>query len=315
MLKYLCLFILSLFIETAFAQNDSTIYYLKSSGKLVSTRDSADIYAVARPSADSAGNKIFTINGYFLKGSKIYTFATLTNTFPFKPEGRFFNYHPNGKIQAVRNFKDGQPTGNAFEYFPNGNLCTRLYYLKDPSGRVFVRYMDCRDSTGKVLAENGNGNWIFYNNNYTDFKERGPVLNGMRDSTWIIKTPHGEIKAIYKEGKLAPRLNNAGEPIFTAVEQEPEFPGGLTTFSKFLSQNIVYPKDASLQGIHGRVMISFVVEMDGSLSDIKVVRGIGGGCDEEALRVMKMCPKWRPGIQNGHTVRVAYTVPIAFSLN
>jgi len=102
--------------------------------------------------------------------------------------------------------------------------------------------------------------------------------------------------------------------IFTAVEQVPEFPGGLEAFSKYLSKNIRYPAVARENGTQGRVILSFVCERDGSLTDIKVARGIGDGCDEEAVRVIKNSPKWKPGIQNGRPVRVAYSVPISFTL-
>lgn len=103
--------------------------------------------------------------------------------------------------------------------------------------------------------------------------------------------------------------------IFTSVEQVPEFPGGLEAFGKYLSKNIRYPAVARENNTQGRVIVSFVCERDGSLTDVKVARGIGDGCDEEAVRVIKASPKWKPGIQNGRPVRVAYSVPIAFTLS
>jgi TonB family protein len=102
--------------------------------------------------------------------------------------------------------------------------------------------------------------------------------------------------------------------IFTNVEVLPSFPGGIQAFGKFLAQNLRYPKVAHDAGIQGRVFCQFVVEKDGSLSNIKVVRGIGGGCDEEAVRVLAISPKWKPGLQNGKIVRVSYTIPIFFQL-
>lgn len=102
--------------------------------------------------------------------------------------------------------------------------------------------------------------------------------------------------------------------IFTNVEVLPSFPGGIQQFGKFLSANLKYPKQAWLDKVQGRVFCQFVVEKDGSLSDIKVMRGIGGGCDEEAVRVLSTSPKWSPGIQNGRSVRVSYTIPIFFQL-
>ena len=102
--------------------------------------------------------------------------------------------------------------------------------------------------------------------------------------------------------------------IFTSVEQVPEFAGGLEKFGQYLSKNIRYPAVARENNTQGRVICTFVVEKDGSLTDIKVVRVIGSGCDEEAVRVLKNSPKWKPGIQNGRPVRVQYSVPISFTL-
>jgi protein TonB len=103
--------------------------------------------------------------------------------------------------------------------------------------------------------------------------------------------------------------------IFTSVEQVPEFPGGLSAFGKYLEKNIRYPAVARENNTQGKVFVSFVCERDGSLTDVKVARGIGDGCDEEAVRVIKASPHWKPGIQNGRPVRVQYSVPISFTLS
>jgi TonB family protein len=103
--------------------------------------------------------------------------------------------------------------------------------------------------------------------------------------------------------------------IFTSVEQVPEFPGGLNAFFEFLAKNIKYPAESRKKGIQGRVIISFVVETDGALTNFKVERGVDNEIDQEALRVLEMSPKWNPGTQNGLAVRVAYSVPISFTLN
>jgi len=102
--------------------------------------------------------------------------------------------------------------------------------------------------------------------------------------------------------------------VFTAVEISPEYPGGEAAFGKFLQKNIRYPTIAKENNIQGKVYIQFVVERDGSLTDIKVLREPGSGTGDEAVRVLKISPHWKPGIQNGKPVRVQYTVPVSFSL-
>jgi len=102
--------------------------------------------------------------------------------------------------------------------------------------------------------------------------------------------------------------------IFTVVESMPEFPGGTGELYKYLGKSIKYPPLAKESGIQGRVFVNFVVEPDGSISNVKVLRGIGGGCDEEAMRVVKNMPTWKPGKQRGKSVRVSYNLPIKFTL-
>lgn len=101
---------------------------------------------------------------------------------------------------------------------------------------------------------------------------------------------------------------------FLVVEQMPDFPGGESELYKFLEQNIKYPPMARESGVTGRVFIKFVVNKDGKISDIALLRGIGAGCDEEAIRVVKKMPAWKPGKQNGMPVPVWFTLPINFIL-
>ncbi|MCA9487717.1 MAG: energy transducer TonB [Nanoarchaeota archaeon] len=102
--------------------------------------------------------------------------------------------------------------------------------------------------------------------------------------------------------------------IFIVVESMPEFPGGEKGLHEYLAQNLKYPKVAREANISGRVFLTFVVETDGSVTDVRLLRGIGGGCDEEAIRVVEAMPKWSPGKQRGKPVRVQYNIPISFVL-
>jgi len=103
--------------------------------------------------------------------------------------------------------------------------------------------------------------------------------------------------------------------VFAAVEQSPSFPGGLDAFYKFLARNTVYPAEMRANNIQGKVIVTFVVEKDGSLSNVRALRGPGYGANEEAVRVVSLSPKWTPGNQNGRTVRVQFTTSIMFSLS
>ena len=120
-----------------------------------------------------------------------------------------------------------------------------------------------------------------------------------------------------------PPVDNSKSPIeqpvspekpWITVELMPEFPGGNDEMFKFLAQNLRYPVEAREISVSGKVYIYFVVEPDGSISSLKVMRGIGSGCDEEALRVVSLMPKWIPGKQGGIAVRVQYILPVRFTL-
>ena len=104
------------------------------------------------------------------------------------------------------------------------------------------------------------------------------------------------------------------DEIFTIVEEQPSPVGGMKAFYSFIANNMHYPPKAARMGISGRVFVEFIVEKDGSLADAKVVKGIGAGCDEEALRVLAIAPNWKPGKQRGNPVRVRMVMPIMFKL-
>ncbi len=111
-----------------------------------------------------------------------------------------------------------------------------------------------------------------------------------------------------------PNMKPDKNGVYQICEQMPEFPGGVEALMDFVAKNVVYPQEAMDKEISGRVYVSFVIEKDGSVNEVKVMKGIGGGCDDEAVRVIKAMPKWKPGKQDGKPVRVSYMMPIVFKL-
>ena len=111
-----------------------------------------------------------------------------------------------------------------------------------------------------------------------------------------------------------PKQEEVTEEIFVVVENQPQFPGGNAAMMKFLSDNIKYPVIAQENGIQGRVICNFVVERDGSITDVQVVRGVDPSLDKEAIRVIQQMPRWTPGKQRGQAVRVRFTLPVVFRL-
>lgn len=104
------------------------------------------------------------------------------------------------------------------------------------------------------------------------------------------------------------------EEVFHVVETPPKYPGGENAMMKFLSDNIVYPEVSRKAGIQGVIYANFIIEVDGSLSNIKILRGLNQECDEEVIRVISMMPNWTPGMQRGKPVRVYFNLPVRLSL-
>ena len=117
------------------------------------------------------------------------------------------------------------------------------------------------------------------------------------------------------KGFVAVEEEMGEEEVFVVVEDDPEFPGGMDALHAFIEKNLVYPEEAKAAGIEGKVYISFTVEKDGSITNVKILRDIGYGCGDEAVRVVKMMPKWIPGKQRGNPVRVQFNLPVVFKLN
>ena len=107
-------------------------------------------------------------------------------------------------------------------------------------------------------------------------------------------------------------VSKKNQKVFDVVEQMPEFPGGMEALVKYMAENMKYPEDAKKQLVEGRVLVQFIVETDGSVSNTEVLMRVFPSLDAEAVRVISGMPKWIPGKQNGKVVRVKYTIPVSF---
>lgn len=153
-----------------------------------------------------------------------------------------------------------------------------------------------------------------------------PTVEELKEAVAAEKTQEGDPNAeeviVAPEAATGPTKVEAAvevappkeEEIFTVVEQNPEFPGGMSALGQWLGKNIRYPAAAQRANVAGKVFVSFVVNTDGSIQDVSVLKGLGFGTDEEAVRVVKSMPKWKPGKQSGRPVRVKYNLPISFQL-
>lgn len=140
----------------------------------------------------------------------------------------------------------------------------------------------------------------------------GPIYIVPISEVLRINYENGEYDEFVGEQMEANNESLDGDVFF--VEENPEFPGGPAKLLEYIQKNLEYPEAARENEIQGRVFVGFIVEEDGSVSNVKILRGIGYGCDEEAIRLVNSLPKFKPGKQRGKPIRVQYTLPIVFKL-
>ncbi|TFF39581.1 energy transducer TonB [Mucilaginibacter psychrotolerans] len=291
-------------------RHDSTAYYMRNQYDMALNQATAEFLRLIIK-VDSG---MYEIQDYYPDGTLRLLAKSYSGERNFEPgaNGVYTEYYKSGRKKLVKQYIKGKQVGNDSAYYANGKLYRVISY---DSGEAFLK--TCLDSTGKLLADNGNGSWV--NMNPFDDLETftGAVVNGKEDGIWIQRFA-GDTATYKIQNKNGMRLPNEQlhvRQIFQAVEQQPSFGGGDSAFGQFLSYTLRYPDYAREHKITGRVILTFVVEANGHLTDIKVLRSPDESLSKEALRVMKLSPAWRPGIQNGRPVRVQFSVPIAFALS
>lgn len=312
------------FFQNAVAQKrDTAVYYLANSGKFVSTKDSADYFLLILPPDTNINKNLSVVHEYYKNGKIRLVATSMLNE--LKLQGAAMYFFPNGRRMSIYNYENGKLTGDLIEYYPNGRFYNRKSYVKTVTEQPELQLRDCNDSTGKVLALNGNGKWIKFDEGFKNIVEEQQVEDGHEVNYDIGAQVDSDTTLVIKEDKKGNVIdvtspdnhskNIYSNKVYLNSDRVPEFPGGLEALGQFIARNIHYPSTARKNKTQGKVLVSFVIDKDGTVTDIKIKRGIGDGCDEEALRVIAMMPKWRPGVQNGKLVRVAYSVPLAFTLN
>ena len=145
-------------------------------------------------------------------------------------------------------------------------------------------------------------------------EEPMPTQEEIKNNDTGAEAVQGDVTTTFEEPVKAVEVEDPNK-VFLVVEQPPEFEGGLEAMYKFISKNMKYPASARRMNIEGSVFVGFVVDADGKIADASIIKGISADCDKEALRVVQMMPKWRPGKQSGRPVRVKYVLPIKFKLD
>jgi TonB family protein len=319
-MKFLYTVLFLLAATTCFAQRQN-VYFLKNNGKYLDLRDSADYIRIVQE-PDSAST-LYNVSEFYLNGTR-KLLGKSRSIDPPKYEGPCIAYYPTGVKQRLTYYKNNSKTGNETLYYPNGKRYLSLKYPEKETRESEYRddelIESCDDSLGNAIVTDGNGYLKSFDDKFAYIEEEGNIKQGKKDGLWKgnFKNMHITFTENYDNGKLisgTATLKDGKTTTYTGSRRVlPQFKGGVEGFGRYLSRNIKYPDLARQKGIQGRVILSFVVEKSGELSDIKISKSVIPLLDDEAIRVLQLSPKWLPGTQFGMPVRVVYSVPINFSL-
>jgi TonB family protein len=306
---------------TAFAQK--RIYFFKDNGKYVTNRDSADYIRIV--SEPDSGTVLYNVTEFYQNNQKKLTGKSTAIEY-FSPEGTVITYYRNGNKKSVGDYNKRYLTGPFYEFFPNGKAYRTLDYQIDAEKKKQnpgdseddYTILSCNDSTGKSLVTGGNGYYVSYDDDFKYINDEGGVKDGKRTGNWkgADHRPRVTFTEVYEDNvlKSGQSTDSAGNKhTYTNRKISPGYKGGIPAFGSYLSRHIKYPKDAMENDIQGKVLLSFTIKKDGSLSDIRVIKPLYPSIDAEAVRILAST-KWQPGIYYGIPVSVKYNVPIVFAM-
>lgn len=309
-----------LYLALSFAQKKQNIYYLKDSGVEVSVKDSADFIRIIQE--PDSGSVFYNLLEYYKDG----TIKRGGKVSKYKPtlvyEETLVSYYRNGRKEEITGYSKGKPRGMNYCFYPDGKVKkTALNARIKISGEesTVTKVISYYDSTGNELIKNGTG---FYRTFEQDPKiiEEGNYLDSVKHGMWkgLFSKTNAKYEEQYENGEFLSgvAINADGSSTsYSKVEEMPTYKGGIEKFLGYVARSYKYPIEAQRQRVSGKVIMSFVVEKDGRVTDVKVVKDIGYGTGEVAKEVIENSPKWIPGKQHGQPVRVHYTLPLVLQMN
>jgi TonB family protein len=316
---FLVIFLLVSCICTA--QKKRNVYFMKNDGRYMSARDSADYLRIVEE--PDSGSKLYNVFEYYLSGKK-RSIGQSARIDPPLYEGQRIAFDSSGIKREVTIYNSAhEPAGNEYFFFPNGKPYLVLQYPPGAlAGSDLTNHpiIACYDSTGAALTADGNGTYKLFDASFKRVIETGNVKGGKRDG----KCEGNDFKhkdhfvEEYKDGELLTGVltDSAGKITNYTKSRtvDPGYPGGVSAFYKYLAKKIKYPDKEKENDIQGTVVLSFLVEKTGKVTNVKVIKHVSPGIDAEAVRVMKASPEWVPGSAFGRPVRVWYSIPIGFTL-
>ena len=302
------LFLIVIFSNLVFSQDK--IIYLDSLNREVSETN----YQIKRVILDYNSNKneykVFEYN----QDGKILSEGNNADKNTTKKIGAYTSYYLNGNKKEVVNYSEFKVIGKHEQWYENGNKKLEGEYVDAPfgSGKDYkiIQFWD-EYNIHKVVDGNGE---FHEKDKFINYK--GKIKNGYRDGVWNgTYEDKYKITEEFEAGKFifGESSDETSTVKYSQIEQTPEPVDGINHFYKYIGNNFNYTKSSIKNNIKGKIFIKYVVEKDGKITDVKVMKGLGHGLDEEAVRVISSYKNWIPGKQRGRNVRFSYSIPINLS--
>ena len=333
--------LLTLFLinsQASFAKKDTTIFYCNKELKKTSKKRAAYYAKVFQLKDGTFGFKQFDFrNNLYLTGSCLdkkmthkqgafiyYNLSGNKDKSGFyennQATGEWKYFANNGTVLEIGNYKNNERSGEWNFFNDSGKKRKRVNYMKGKyDGNYLAWDNDTLIAQGQYRNDLKEGNWKYWYSNGTTDSE-GTYFNNKRHNIWQFYFETGELSAteVYSNGEAIKIewYDIEGTPVTPQepLEQDPSFPGGNKAMSSFIAENINYPELAREMGEQGIIYISYTVEAGGTLSNFRIRKGVSMSLDQEALRVVKLMPKWIPGIDHGRNANTEFTIPIHFRL-
>lgn len=312
MQKHILVIILSISCLSVFSQKRQNVYYIKN-GIPIKDKELADYRRVIQE--PDSGSTLYNLLEFYPDNTE----KTIARVSKYEPnlvyDGIMQSFNKKGILVEKTNYVNGKMSGEASYFYENGKLKKTLIYdanvkapgVNTPSSYKIISYFD---SSGNQSIKEGNG--YLKEKNSTGFDE-GTYLNSNKDGIWKGEVLDGTYEEKYDNGKFISgeaKSANGKKSKYKIPDEYPDFPGGIGEFYKYIGKEFKYPKEAIAMKVSGKLYINFVVDKDGSLTDITFKNRMGYGIEDAALKIFEDAPKWNPGKSHGIPLRVKYNINI-----
>jgi antitoxin component YwqK of YwqJK toxin-antitoxin module len=278
------------------------------------TESSAENYAYIRIVEDYYTDKqSYTYKEYY-KSKVLKSIGTSLDRNINIPDGQFISYYENGNRKSTVTFANKQKTGKEFNWYENGNIKSEIEYFENKKGDTEYKINNFWNSEKEQKVLYGTGDYSEASENY---EESGKLKNGLPDGIWTGKDlkDKSSFTENYENGNLVSGITidslNIEHP-YTVKNQPPVPKKGMNSFYSYVGKAMYIPT-AVQDKVYGKIYLTFIVDEEGNLVEPKILKGLGYGLDENAIKVIQGAKKWNPGISRGIPVRVIYSLPITIA--